>query len=114
MSEDPHSWDVVVVPFPYSDKKAEKRRPAVIFSSQKLHERHGIYWMAMITSARHVRVEGDIAVHDYTKAGLVLPCFIRPAKIAAFERSRILRVIGSVKNAERKAVKAFVRKHLAV
>ena len=40
--------DVVVVPFPYSDHLAGKRRPAVVVSSATLEQDHGLVWVAMI------------------------------------------------------------------
>ena len=43
-------FDVVVVPFPYADRLAEKRRPALVISNRKLAA-HGLIWVAMITSA---------------------------------------------------------------
>jgi mRNA interferase MazF len=45
-----NSFDVVIVPFPYSDRLAEKRRPALVISNRRLQS-HGIVWLAMITSA---------------------------------------------------------------
>jgi hypothetical protein len=45
-------FDVVVVPFPYADRLAEKRRPALVISNRKLAV-HGLVWVAMITSAEY-------------------------------------------------------------
>ncbi|MEA2987282.1 MAG: mRNA interferase MazF, partial [Alphaproteobacteria bacterium] len=44
--------DIVVVPFPYTDRLAEKRRPALVVSNAKL-VRFGLVWVAMITSAEN-------------------------------------------------------------
>ena len=46
-----HPFDIVVVPFPYSDRLAEKRRPALVVSHPALAEGLGRVWVAMITSA---------------------------------------------------------------
>ena len=46
-------WDVVVLPFPYADRLAEKRRPGVVVSKTALARDHGIVWVAMITSAEN-------------------------------------------------------------
>ena len=45
-------FDIVVVPFPYADRLAEKRRPALVISNRKLAA-HGLVWVAMITSAEN-------------------------------------------------------------
>jgi PemK-like protein. len=48
------AYDVVIVPFPYVDRLAERRRPALVISSAAL-ARHGVLWVAMITSAANAR-----------------------------------------------------------
>ncbi len=87
-------FDVVVVPFPYADRLAEKRRPAIIVSGSNLTERYGLVWLAMVTSAENKRWESDIDVGDLRKAGLPAASFIRPAKIATADAARVLKRIG--------------------
>ena len=43
--------DVVVVPFPFTDRRATKRRPALIVSSADFNEAQAQSILAMITSA---------------------------------------------------------------
>lgn len=86
---------VVVVPFPYSDRLAEKRRPAVVVSGRDV-ARAGFVWIAMITSARNAAMPGDIPVSDLAPTGLAVPSLVRPLKIACIEPSRILRRIGAL------------------
>ncbi len=87
------SFDVVVVPFPYADRLAEKRRPALVISNRKLAI-HGLVWVAMITSADNEPWSSDIPIADLKRAGLPAPSVIRPAKIACIEPGRIDRRIG--------------------
>ena len=47
----PRRFDVVIVPFPYTDHLAEKRRPALVVSADAFNRKHGLLWVAMITSA---------------------------------------------------------------
>lgn len=54
----PAAWEVVVVPFPYSERLAEKRRPAVVVSNAALGAA-GAIWIAMITGAGKPRRPGD-------------------------------------------------------
>lgn len=37
-------FDVIVVPFPYVDRLAEKRRPALVISNRELAG-HGVVWV---------------------------------------------------------------------
>jgi mRNA interferase MazF len=88
-------FDVVIVPFPYSDRFAEKRRPALVVSSRALAE-YGVVWVVMITSADNERWSCDVPISDLEKAGLPAPSVIRTAKIACIEPSRILRRAGKL------------------
>jgi mRNA interferase MazF len=91
-------FDIVVVPFPYVDRLAEKRRPALVISNRKLAA-HGVVWVAMITSAENEPWPSDVAIADLKRAGLPAPSVVRPAKIACIEPSRIDRRIGRIDKA---------------
>jgi mRNA interferase MazF len=105
-SEAPAQWDVVVLPFPYADQLAEKRRPAIIVSKSWLAEAHGIVWAAMVTSADNAGWESDIPIADVEAIGLRAPSIIRPAKIATVDISRIVRITGQLGERERNALAA--------
>ena len=102
-------FDVVVVPFPYSDRLAEKRRPAVVVSKPALERRHGLVWLIMVTSADNRRWDDDVAVSDLATAGLPAPSLIRAAKIATVDGERILRKIGTLTAKDVKAVRSRLR-----
>ena len=87
------SFDIVVVPFPYADRLAEKRRPALVISNLKLAA-HGLIWVAMITSADNEAWSSDITITDIKRAGLPAPSVVRVAKIACIEPGRIDRRVG--------------------
>lgn len=86
---------VVVVPFPYSDRLGEKRRPAVVVSGAAVAA-GGYMWIAMITSARNPRVAGDVQIEDFQSAGLGVASVVRPFKIACIQPTQILRPIGTL------------------
>jgi mRNA interferase MazF len=102
------SFDVVVVPFPYADRLAEKRRPALIISNRKLAA-HGVIWVAMITSADNERWSSDVEITDMTRAGLPAPSVVRPAKIACIDPNRIDRRIGRLDRAAARNVSQKLR-----
>ena len=101
-------FDVVVVPFPYSDRLAEKRRPALVISNQKLAV-HGLIWVVMITSADNAPWSCDVAIPNLVRAGLPAPSVVRPAKIACIEPHRINRRLGRLDKAEARAVNRKLR-----
>ena len=83
-------WDVIVVPFPYSDRLAEKRRPALVISGRRLAA-YDLLWVAMITSADNKPWSCDVPLTDLARAGLPARSVVRPAKIACIEPARVLR-----------------------
>jgi mRNA interferase MazF len=106
-----NSFDVVIVPFPYSDRLAEKRRPALVISNRRLQS-HGIVWVAMITSAGNAPWASDVPIADRRRAGLPAASVIRPAKIACIEPSRILRRAGTIDTATAQTVANELRQFL--
>src|SRR5215212_17449 len=96
-------FDIVVVPFPYADGLAEKRRPAVVVSNHKLHAL-GLIWIVMVTSADNPSWPGDVPITDFKPTGLPAPSIVRPAKIACVEPSRVLRRAGRLSKATARIV----------
>lgn len=87
--------DVVVVPFPYSDGFAEKRRPALVVSNDDVGA-EGFVWVVMITSATHRAALHDVKIENLSLAGLTAPSLVRPIKIACLEPARIIRKAGTL------------------
>ena len=102
------AWDVIVVPFPNSDRLAEKRRPALVISNPSL-ARFGVLWLAMITSAENERSSCDIPIAGLCRAGLPAASVVRPAKIACIEPSRVVRRAGSLDGPTARKVAAALR-----
>lgn len=91
------------MPFPYADRLAEKRRPALVISSRRLAP-FGLIWVAMITSADNAPWPCDVIIADLTRAGLPAPSVVRTAKIACIEPGRIERRAGRLDKVTAKAV----------
>jgi mRNA interferase MazF len=96
-------FDIVVVPFPYADRLAEKRRPALVISNRKLAP-FGLIWVAMITSADNASWSCDVTIANLAHTGLPAPSVVRTAKIACIEPARIERRAGRLDKATAKAV----------
>jgi mRNA interferase MazF len=103
--------EVLVLPFPYSDRLAEKRRPAVVVSKPALERAHGLVWVAMITSDRGSVRADDVPIGDLARAGLPAASLVRPVKIATIEPSRVLRVAGSLTKGDLVSVLGAVAKY---
>jgi mRNA interferase MazF len=77
-------WDVVKVPFPYTDRPVQQRRPPLVLAT---HQAGGakLLWVLMITSAANRAWPGDIPIEDLAAAGLPAPSILRTAKVATIE-----------------------------
>jgi mRNA interferase MazF len=103
------AFDVVIVPFPYADRLAEKRRPAIVVSAPELSRKYGLAWLVMVTSADNRAWDCDVTVSDLKSAGLPAPSLIRPAKLATVDAARILRRIGRLSPKDSRALGAGLK-----
>ena len=78
-------WDVARVAFPFADSPIHRNRPALVISTPDVHERFGVLWVLMITSAERTRWPGDVTISDLAEAGLPVPCVVRTEKIATID-----------------------------
>ncbi|MGH6870302.1 MAG: type II toxin-antitoxin system PemK/MazF family toxin [Rhizomicrobium sp.] len=102
-------WDVVSINFPFIEGLESKRRPGLIVSADRLHADHGIYWIAMITTAKSGQRKGDIAISDLSRSGLPEDCVIRVPRITAVGDTQIARRLGDISPKDRNAVSALLR-----
>ncbi len=95
--------DVAVVPFPFSERRGTKRRPAVVLSESAFNRESGHTILAMVTTRTRPAWPGDAAIRDLRRAGLPKPCIVR-LKLFTLDNRLILRRAGSLGGADRKAV----------
>ncbi|MSP83629.1 MAG: type II toxin-antitoxin system PemK/MazF family toxin [Alphaproteobacteria bacterium] len=105
-------WDIVAVPFPYTEGDRAQRRPALIVSGRALAQRHGLYWVAMITSAENTPWRDDVAIRAGAETGLPIASVVRAAKIATVRGDRIERRLGMLRSHERALVHAALLRYL--
>lgn len=71
-------YDVVIVPFPFADSSAQKRRPALVLSGcAAFNEKVGHSVMAMITSEKNAPWPLDVKIGGLAAAGLSAPSVVR-------------------------------------
>ena len=100
------AWDVVTVPFPFTDRATQKRRPALILSKRSFN-RHGHSLMAMITSARP-SWPGDSLLARVASCGLSSPCIVR-LKLFTLDNRLIVRRIGRLSDEDKHRVAAALK-----
>lgn len=104
------AYDVVVVPFPFTDRRASKRRPALALSSEKFSARSGHTLLAMITSANNPAWPLDVII-DAAHAGLNAPSKVR-MKIFTLDNRLILHQAGSLRENDQRAVAHAIKQLL--
>ena len=98
------AFDVVVVPFPFTDKTSTKRRPALVLSEAKTFNHpiaHSV--LAMITSASNSDWPLDVEIEDIDTAGLPFASIVR-MKLFTLDNQLVLRKAGNLSEKDRIAV----------
>ena len=97
--------DVLLVPFPFTDQSAAKRRPAVVLSSHAYNQTHHDVILAPITS----RITGDpdeAALSDWGDAGLLKPSAVKPV-LSTFDVSLVIKFLGALSDPDCAQVRAL-------
>ena len=102
-------FDVAATPFPFADGPDVKLRPAVVLSTRAFNE-FGMTVMAMVTSAKHSKMPGDVVL-DYQAAGLPHPCMAR-LKIFSIDNRLIEEWLGEMAEKDRASLTRELRRFL--
>ena len=103
------TFDIVVVPFPFTDRTTSKRRPALVLSdAQAFNLQTGQAVMAMVTSAKNSDWPLDINIDDLDSAGLPAPSIIR-MKLFTLDKQLIIRKAGKLAEIDQKNVMKALR-----
>jgi mRNA interferase MazF len=86
--------DVILVPFPFSDQTATKKRPAIVVSSDTYNSiSQDIVIMAITGQIRgHIGV-GEFLIEDWQSAGLLKPSAVKSA-ISTIEQRLVVKILG--------------------
>lgn len=97
--------DVILVPFPFTDQRQSKQRPAVIVSGARYHaERPDLILMAITSRVRSPPAFGETSVRDWQLAGLLKASVIKPV-LATLEQRLVRKALGRPSDTDRAALK---------
>jgi mRNA interferase MazF len=100
------AYDVVVVPFPFTDRSSSKRRPALVVSrADTFNQKIGQSVLAMITSASQSDWPLDTPITDLDTAGLPAPSVVR-LKLFTLDHRLVIRKAGRLADPDANAVSA--------
>jgi mRNA interferase MazF len=106
-------FEVLRVPFPFTDRAAQKNRPALVLSSARHFNTaaaHSV--MAMITSATHARWPLDVEIRDLACAGLPAPSLVR-FKLFTLDHRLVRGALGRLADDDAERVQAALDRLLA-
>jgi mRNA interferase MazF len=104
-------WDLIKVPFPYTNRPVQQRRPALVVAIPDTPGGPALLWVLMVTSAANRGWAGDVMVSDLAMAGLPAASVVRSAKIATIAAADAER-IGALPATDRRRVVDALRSHL--
>ncbi len=103
-------WNVVVVPFPFTEQAGTKRRPALVLSKKTFND-HGYTLLLMITTKAHQAWPGDTEITHFQISGLSRTCVVR-LKAFTLDNRLILKRLGALSARDRRLVAQHVQQYL--
>ena len=101
--------DVILVPFPFTDQTATKKRPAVVVSSDAYNKtRPDVVLMAVTGHLSSYPRIGEVVVNDWKAAGLLKASTIKPI-LTTVEKTLVIRTLGQLKARDLSALKDALR-----
>ena len=104
-------FDVVELPFPFSDLSNAKKRKALVISSKHFNEANKAVTVAMITSRISSEWIGDVSIVQWALAGLKKPCYVR-LKFFTADISIFTGKVGELDHSDQKNVIASYKSNL--
>ena len=105
------AFDVVAVPFPFTDRDASRRRPALVISNELFTRQHDQLVLSMITTTTNNAWLSDVSLTNWQEAGLKVACHFR-LKLFTLDQSLILKKIGHLSSRDIKAIQAVLTKYI--
>lgn len=104
--------DIILVPFPFTDQTATKKRPAVVISSNPYNQkRPDLIIMAVTSQIKPASIIGEVVVQDWQEAGLLKPSAIKPV-ITTIEKPLVIKTMGRLKENDKKALEESLKEIL--
>lgn len=94
--------DVVLVPFPFTNQTTQKKRPAVVVSSNSYNQLRPDVILIAVTSQISSQTQiGETIVGNWSSAGLIKPSAIKPV-LTTLEKTLIIKKLGKLEMDDRK------------
>jgi mRNA interferase MazF len=99
---------VILVPFPFTNQNAFKKRPAVIVSNLAYNTaRPDLVLMAITSQLRAVRALGEVWITQWQRAGLLKPSAVKPV-FATIEQRLLIRQLGILQTGDQVSLRTAI------
>lgn len=102
-------WDIVLVPFPFTDLSSIKKRPALIISPDIYNAADDLIIAFITSNIQSSEKYGDYLITQWKQAGLPLPSKLR-MKFATVSKDIIIKKIGTIENSDQKNISLLLQK----
>jgi mRNA interferase MazF len=100
-------WDVILVPFPFTDLSSAKRRPALIVSPDSYNQNKDVV-IAYVTSRVNTPLRfGDYKLQKWKEAGLPKSSLVR-MKLATIDKTIIVKKLGKLENIDSEEIEKIL------
>ena len=92
-------WDIVLIPFPFTDLSATKKRPAVVVSSETYNSGQDVMLLFLTSNVSATPRPGDYLLAEWETANLPKPSMIR-MKLMTLDKDLILKKLGEIQEGD--------------
>lgn len=99
-----NTWDIILVPFPFTNLRTVKKRPALIISPDLYNSDRDVVILFITSNIHGYSKIGDHLIEYWKESGLPKPSLTK-RKFATISTSIIVKKIGSLHNSDRFVIK---------
>lgn len=107
------TWDILLVPFPFTNLRQTKKRPALIVSPEDYNSGSDIAILFITSNLESQGRPGDYLIKNWQESGLPKPS-MSGMKFATIEKSIIFKKLGEITYSDRKALKSKLAEFFGV
>ncbi len=100
-------WDIILVPFPFTDLSETKKRPALIISPDKYNLGDDVVILFVTSHVTKVRNTGDYIIQHWKESGLPKPSLIK-MKFATIDKNIIIKGLGTLHFIDRSPLEKII------
>lgn len=110
----PKQGDILLIPVPFTDLSARKRRPVLVVSNDRYHNQTSdIVIVALTSNPKAAAYSFTITTDDLAKGNLKRPSRVRADKIYTLSQSIAIKIFGRVKPSVLQRVREQIQELMA-